>query len=118
MKITQAFTFEAAHRLPNVPATHRCHRMHGHSYRVELTLEGEVDPATGFVVDFFDVEAAFGPLREQLDHHTLNEVPGLANPTAEHIAMWIWERSKPALPQLSAVKVFETPYCWAEFSGA
>lgn len=118
MKITQAFTFEAAHRLPNVPETHRCFRMHGHSYRVELQLAGEVDPTSGFVVDFFDVEAAFGPVLARLDHYCLNEVPGLENPTAENIAVWIWRETKPALPQLSSVKVFETPNSWAEYEGA
>ncbi len=117
MKITQSFTFEAAHRLPNVPTTHRCHRMHGHSYRVDLRLEGPVDPHTGFVVDFFDVEAAFGPLLKRLDHHCLNEVEGLENPTAENIAVWIFERVKPGLPLLSAVTVYETPMCWAEYEG-
>ncbi|WP_395680748.1 6-carboxytetrahydropterin synthase QueD [Inquilinus sp.] len=117
MRITQAFTFEAAHRLPNVPATHRCHRMHGHSYRVELRLEGPVDPVTGFVVDFFDVEAAFAPILARLDHYCLNEIEGLANPTAEHIAVWIWERVRPALPLLAAVAVYETPNCWAEYDG-
>ena len=118
MKITQAFTFEAAHRLPKVPESHRCHRMHGHSYRVELVLEGPVDPETGFVVDFFDVEAAFGPLLLRLDHYCLNEVEGLENPTAENIAVWIWTRSKPLLPLLSLVRVFETADCWAEYEGA
>ncbi|RVU16414.1 6-carboxytetrahydropterin synthase QueD [Methylobacterium oryzihabitans] len=117
MKITQAFTFEAAHRLPNVPATHRCHRMHGHSYRVELQLDGPVDPATGWVVDFFDVESAFAPVLARLDHYCLNEVPGLENPTAEHIAIWIWNAIRPALPALSSVKVFETPMSWAEYLG-
>ena len=117
MKITQAFTFEAAHRLPRVPETHRCFRMHGHSYRVELCLEGPVDPNTGFVVDFFDVEAAFGPLLRRLDHHCLNEIEGLENPTAETIAVWIWERVKPDLPQVATVRVFETPQCWAEYDG-
>ncbi|SNB74006.1 6-pyruvoyltetrahydropterin/6-carboxytetrahydropterin synthase [Arboricoccus pini] len=117
MRIVQAFTFEAAHRLPNVPASHRCSRMHGHSYRVELALEGKVDPGTGFVVDFFDVEAAFGPVLARLDHHTLNEVEGLSNPTAELIAIWIWDQVKPGLPQLASVKVFETPFCWAEHDG-
>lgn len=117
MKITQAFTFEAAHRLPNVPETHRCYRMHGHSYRVELRLEGSVDPHTGFVVDFFDVEAAFGPLLGQVDHYYLNDIKGLENPTAENIAIWIWDRIKPILPQTAAVVVFETPNCWAEYAG-
>lgn len=117
MKITQAFTFEAAHVLPNVPQGHRCRRMHGHSYRVELMLCGPVDPATGFVADFFDVEAAFAPLLAKLDKNCLNEVAGLENPTAENIAIWIWERGKASLPQLASVKVYETPDCWAEFDG-
>lgn len=117
MRITQAFTFEAAHRLPHVPQTHRCFRMHGHSYRVELRLKGAVDPRTGFVVDFFDVEAAFAPLLGQLDHHCLNEVEGLENPTAENIAVWIWERTRPLLPALASVRVYETPNSWAEYEG-
>ncbi|PPQ38452.1 6-carboxytetrahydropterin synthase QueD [Rhodoblastus acidophilus] len=115
MTITQAFTFEAAHRLPHVPETHRCRRLHGHSYRVELTLGGEVDPHTGFVVDFFDVEAAFAPVLATLDHHLLNEIEGLDNPTAENIALWIYRKVSPNLPPLQAVKVFETPMCWAEY---
>ena len=117
MKITQAFTFEAAHRLPNVPETHRCFRMHGHSYRIELTLDGPVDPTSGFVIDFFDVEAVFAPLLERLDHHCLNEVDGLENPTAEHIAIWIWDRVKPLLPLVASVRVYETPQSWAEYEG-
>lgn len=118
MRITQAFTFEAAHRLPNVSETHRCHRMHGHSYRVELRLEGPVDPNSGFVVDFFDVEQAFGPLLARLDHHCLNEIDGLENPTAENIAVWIWNRARLTLPQLATVTVYETPLCWAEYDGS
>lgn len=117
MRISQAFRFEAAHRLPNVPPTHRCHRMHGHSYRVEIQLEGPVDPRTGFVADFFDIEAAFGGLLGQLDHQCLNEVAGLENPTAENIAVWIWDRTKAKLPQLCAVRVYETADCWAEYDG-
>ena len=117
MKITQAFTFEAAHRLPKVPATHRCHRLHGHSYRVEITLEGEVDPATGFVIDFFDVEEIFAPVLKQLDHFYLNDIAGLDNPTVENIAVWIWRKIIPSLPQLSRVMVHETPDCRAEYEG-
>jgi 6-pyruvoyltetrahydropterin/6-carboxytetrahydropterin synthase len=116
MKITQAFTFEAAHRLPLVPDSHRCKRLHGHSYRIELTLEGPVG-AGGFVADFFDIEAAFAPLLARLDHRLLNEVPGLDNPTAENIALWIWREVKPALPLLASVAVFETPNCWAFYEG-
>ncbi|BBB96613.1 MULTISPECIES: 6-carboxytetrahydropterin synthase QueD [Bradyrhizobium] len=117
MRISQAFKFEAAHRLPNVPETHRCHRMHGHSYRIELVLSGRVDPRTGFVIDFFELEEVLGPLLRQLDHHCLNDIRGLENPTAENIAIWIWDKIRPRLQQLSAVKVFETAECWAEYDG-
>lgn len=117
MKISQAFKFEAAHFLPGVPSTHRCHRLHGHSYRVEAQLEGPVDPHTGFVVDFFDVEKAFVSIMEALDHRCLNDVEGLNNPTAENISVWIWDRLKPALPQISSIRVYETADCWAEYDG-
>lgn len=117
MKISQAFKFEAAHFLPGVPTTHRCHRLHGHSYRVEVQLVGPVDAHTGFVVDFFDLEKAFAAIMDALDHRCLNEVEGLANPTAENIAIWIWDRLKPGLPQISAIRVYETADCWAEYDG-
>jgi 6-pyruvoyltetrahydropterin/6-carboxytetrahydropterin synthase len=117
VKISQAFRFEAAHLLPHVAEGHRCHRLHGHSYRVELRLEGPVDLATGFVADFFAIEAAFKPLYDQLDHRYLNDIEGLENPTAENIAVWIFERTKTALPQLASVVVFETQDCFAEFDG-
>jgi 6-pyruvoyltetrahydropterin/6-carboxytetrahydropterin synthase len=117
VKIARAFTFESAHRLPNVPPGHRCQRMHGHSYRVALTLDGPVDRHTGFVADFFDVEKTFQPVLDVLDHQCLNDVAGLENPTAENIAAWIWRRAKPALPQLARVVVYETADCWAEYDG-
>ena len=117
MKISQAFKFEAAHFLPGVPATHRCSRLHGHSYRVEVRLEGPVDPHTGFVVDFFDLEKSFAGIMGALDHRCLNEVTGLENPTAENIAVWIWDRLKPVIKPISAVRVYETADCWAEYDG-
>ncbi len=107
MEIFREFTFEAAHRLPNVPAGHKCARLHGHSYRVEIHLRGDVDPVAGWVTDFGDVKTAFGPLHEQLDHNYLNEVPGLENPTSEVLAQWIWQRLAGQLP-LSAVVIRET----------
>lgn len=118
MKISQAFRFEAAHLLPNVAAEHRCRRLHGHSYRVELRLEGAVDPITGFVADFLAIEAVFKPLLDQLDHNYLNDIEGLDNPTAENIAVWIWEKTKLALPELVSVVVFETQDCYAEYNGS
>jgi 6-pyruvoyltetrahydropterin/6-carboxytetrahydropterin synthase len=117
VRISQAFRFEAAHVLPNVADGHRCRRLHGHSYRVELRLDGPVDPVTGFVADFLAIETVFQPLLDRLDHYYLNDIEGLENPTAENIAIWIWERTKAALPQLTSVVVFETQDCFAEYNG-
>ncbi|MEU4517458.1 6-carboxytetrahydropterin synthase QueD [Amycolatopsis sp. NPDC024027] len=108
MEIFREFTFEAAHRLPEVPEGHKCARLHGHSYRVTVHVDGSVDPHAGWVMDFGDVKAAFKPLQEQLDHHYLNEIEGLENPTSENLAVWIWDRLVPRLPDLSAVTVRET----------
>jgi 6-pyruvoyltetrahydropterin/6-carboxytetrahydropterin synthase len=117
MEIFKAFTFEAAHRLPNVPEGHKCGRLHGHSFGVEIHVAGEVDPHTGWVMDFADIKAAFGPLYRQLDHNYLNEIPGLENPTSEVIARWIWDRLKPALPGLSKIVVRETCTTGAVYAG-
>lgn len=117
MEIFKSFTLESAHRLPNVPAGHKCARVHGHSFRVELHVTGPVDPHLGWVMDFADVKVAFDPLYRQLDHHYLNEVPGLENPTSENLARWIWQKLKPALPQLSAVVVHETCTSGARYTG-
>jgi 6-pyruvoyltetrahydropterin/6-carboxytetrahydropterin synthase len=107
MELFREFTFEAAHRLPHVPDGHKCARLHGHSYRVEVHISGEVDPATGWVMDYAEIKHAFQPLHDQLDHHYLNEVPGLENPTSELLARWIWQRLDGRLP-LCAVLVRET----------
>ncbi|MEQ1976035.1 6-carboxytetrahydropterin synthase QueD [Xenorhabdus sp. SGI240] len=106
--IFKDFQFEAAHHLPHVPEGHKCGRLHGHSFMVRLEVTGDVDPLSGWLMDFADVKAAFKPVWEQLDHHYLNEIPGLENPTSEVLATWIWEKLKPTLPQLSAVMVKET----------
>jgi 6-pyruvoyltetrahydropterin/6-carboxytetrahydropterin synthase len=108
MEIFKEFVFEAAHRLPNVPQGHKCARLHGHSFRVRLYVRGPVDDHAGWVMDFADLKAAFRPFYDQLDHHYLNEVEGLENPTSENISRWIWRRVKPALPGLCRVAVRET----------
>ncbi|MFF0718744.1 6-carboxytetrahydropterin synthase QueD [Micromonospora sp. NPDC003816] len=107
MEIFREFTFEAAHRLPNVPVGHKCARLHGHSYRVQVHVHGDVDPEAGWVMDFGELKKAFQPLLDQLDHYYLNEVPGLENPTSEVLARWIWDRLIDRLP-LSTVMVRET----------
>ena len=117
MEIFKAFTLESAHRLPNVPAGHKCARLHGHSFRVEIHVSGPVDPQFGWVMDFADVKAAFEPLFRQLDHNYLNDVPGLENPTSENLARWIWQKLEPTLPQLSAVVVHETCTSGARYTG-
>lgn len=106
MEIFKEFTFEAAHRLPRVPAGHKCGRLHGHSYRVEIHVEGPVQDEAGWVLDFGDIKTAFALLRDQLDHRYLNEVEGLENPTSENLARWIWDRLAGVLP--SAITVRET----------
>ena len=108
MDVFKEFTFEAAHRLPNVPPGHKCARLHGHSFRVVVQVDGPVGPDTGWVMDFSDVRAACEPLREALDHHYLNDIEGLENPTSEHVARWIWVRLASSLPGLAAVTVRET----------
>ena len=117
MEIFKEISFEAAHRLPNVPPEHKCARLHGHSFRVELRVRGEVGAESGWVLDFADIAAAFQPLHERLDHHYLNEIEGLSNPTSENLAQWIWRRLKPALPQLSRLVVRETCTSGCSYEG-
>jgi 6-pyruvoyltetrahydropterin/6-carboxytetrahydropterin synthase len=108
MELFKEFSFEAAHRLPNVAADHKCARLHGHSFQVAVHVEGPVDEHAGWVMDFAAVADAFEPLHDQLDHRYLNEIEGLDNPTSENVARWIWERLAPTLPGLSQVVVRET----------
>jgi 6-pyruvoyltetrahydropterin/6-carboxytetrahydropterin synthase len=108
IELRKTFQFEAAHRLPHLPATHKCHRLHGHSFQVEIAVAGDCDPALGWLMDYAELSAAFQPLWEQLDHRYLNEVAGLENPTSENIAAWIWEQLRPRLPRLQEVVVAET----------
>ncbi len=108
MEIFKEFTFEAAHLLPNVPEGHKCRRLHGHSFRVRLYAGGPIGVESGWVQDFADLQAAFKPFYDQLDHHYLNEVEELENPTCENLAIWIWNRVKPVVPLLSRVETFET----------
>lgn len=115
--LTKSFHFDAAHWLPTFPEGHKCRRMHGHTFNVDLVLSGEVPPERGYLIDYGDVRKAFEPILDQLDHHVLNEIDGLENPTAEHISRWVWERLRPELPLLSAVRVHETCTTACEYRG-
>ena len=108
MEIYKQFTFEAAHRLPNVPPGHKCARLHGHSFEVTVHVRGPLSVHEGWVMDFADLKASVKPVIEELDHHYLNDIIGLENPTSEVIARWIWRRLAPALPGLSQIVVRET----------
>jgi 6-pyruvoyltetrahydropterin/6-carboxytetrahydropterin synthase len=108
MELYKEFDFEAAHLLPNVPEGHKCRRLHGHSFRVRVTVRGDVDPRLGWVMDFAELKRAWAPLDDALDHRYLNEIPGLENPTSEQLARWIWRRLAHALPGLAAIEVRET----------
>ncbi|MCP4588334.1 6-carboxytetrahydropterin synthase QueD [Pseudoalteromonas sp.] len=116
-EIYKDFTFEAAHRLPNVPDGHKCGRLHGHSYNVRLHLSGDVNSSYGWFIDFADVKKAFKPIYDQLDHYYLNDIEGLENPTAENISKWIWDKVKPVLKSLSAVELKETCTCGVVYKG-
>ena len=116
-ELAREFSFESAHFLPNVPDGHKCGRMHGHSYTVEVQVRGAVDGHTGFVQDFGDISAVFAPIDKQLDLRLLNEIPGLENPSSEHLARWIWDRLKDDLPLLHAIVVSETPRSRCTYRG-
>jgi 6-pyruvoyltetrahydropterin/6-carboxytetrahydropterin synthase len=117
MEIFKEFRFEAAHRLPNVPVGHKCSRLHGHSFRVEIHVRGELDTNLGWVCDFADLKSAFEPLYMQLDHNYLNDIPGLENPTSEVLARWIWDKLQPTLHGLSCIVVKETCTSGAIYTG-
>lgn len=106
--IFKDFQFEAAHYLPNVSKGHKCGRLHGHSFFVRLELQGVIDQEKGWIMDYSHIKLLFQPIYNQLDHHLLNNITGLENPTSEVLAKWIWDRLKPNLSQLSTVIVKET----------
>ena len=117
MEIYKEFTFEAAHRLPNVPAGHKCGRLHGHSFRVEVHVKGPLDPLLGWVMDYADIKAVVKPVIARLDHYYLNDIPGLENPTSEVIARWLFGELKPLLPELCRIVVKETCTSGCVYSG-
>ena len=117
VELVKDFRFEAAHYLPHVPEAHKCRRIHGHSFHGEVAVRGPLDPKLGWVIDFADLTRAIEPLVQELDHYLLNEIPGLENPTAELLAVWIWKRLAPEVPQLYRVTIHETCTSRCHFYG-
>lgn len=117
MEIFKTFMIEAAHRLPYVPEGHRCSRLHGHSFRIEVHVRGPLDPVFGWVIDFGEIKAAFRTIEDSIDHRLLNDVEGLENPTSENLARWIWQRLLPALPCLRKIVVQETCTSGCTYTG-
>jgi 6-pyruvoyltetrahydropterin/6-carboxytetrahydropterin synthase len=108
MEIFKVFTIEAAHRLPFVPTGHKCGRLHGHTFQIEVHVQGPLDPQFGWIIDFAHIKGAFKLVEDQIDHRYLNEVEGLENPTSENVARWVWQKLKPSLPSLSRIVMRET----------
>jgi len=117
IELRKSFHFEAAHFLPYLPDGHKCRRIHGHSFQVEVAVRGPCDPRLGWLIDYGEIKKAFAPLEETLDHRLLNAVPGLENPTSERLAAWIWDRLKPRLPGLCEIVVAETRSSRCVFRG-
>jgi 6-pyruvoyltetrahydropterin/6-carboxytetrahydropterin synthase len=116
MLIFKEITFDSAHFLPQLPETHKCRQMHGHTYRLKVWLEG-TPGAQGWVMDFAEVKRVMEPVMEKIDHKVLNEVEGLDNPTCELVAIWIWDRLKPGLPLLKRIELHETPTSGVVYEG-
>jgi len=117
VRLVKSFGFEAAHFLPGFPDGHKCRRMHGHSFKVDVAVAGDVDPRQGYLVDYGEIKEAFRAIEERLDHRLLNEIEGLENPTSEVLAGWIWDRLHERLPLLSEVIVHETCTSRCHYAG-
>lgn len=117
VRLSKSFRFEAAHLLPTFPPEHKCRRLHGHSFRFDVIVAGDVDPAMGILIDYGDIARLVDPLVHQLDHYYLNDIEGLSNPTSENLAKWIFDRLKPAMPLLNAIVVHETCSSSCEYAG-
>lgn len=117
MVIYKKFAFDSAHFLPNVPEGHKCKNMHGHTYHLTVYLEGDLDEELQWVMDFKELKDVVKPVIDRIDHQLLNDIPGLENPTAERILVWIWEQIQPKLPLLSKLELNETPTSGAVYEG-
>jgi 6-pyruvoyltetrahydropterin/6-carboxytetrahydropterin synthase len=117
MIIYKQFSFDSAHFLPNVPEGHKCGNMHGHTYSLTVFIEGMPEQKSGWIIDYGDLKKIIKPIIEELDHHLLNEIPGLENPTSENLSIWLWNKIKPLLPNLKKIELKETPSSGVTYEG-
>jgi 6-pyruvoyltetrahydropterin/6-carboxytetrahydropterin synthase len=117
VRLTKTCRFEAAHLLPTFPEGHKCRRLHGHSFRFDVVVSGDVDPKLGYLIDFGEIKKVTDPLIQRLDHYYLNDIEGLSNPTSENLARWLYDRLKPHIPILAAIIVYETCTSACEYGG-
>ena len=129
MEISKWFEFEAAHSLPHLPETHKCHRLHGHSYKVRVTCGGEIDKELGWVIDYGDISKVVDTIIKAIDHTNLDvlfsvperplklddgitmrvETTHKTKPsTAENLAIWFYQQLKPSLPSVVEIVIKET----------
>ncbi|WNJ17407.1 6-carboxytetrahydropterin synthase QueD [Pontibacter sp. G13] len=112
--ITKKFRFESAHWLPGMPDGHKCRRLHGHSFEMEVNVLGETNPETGLLMDFGDIKKVVKPYVEMLDHYCINEIGEerdddlLRNPSSENLAQWFFEQLQDKLPGLFSIIIHET----------
>lgn len=117
MQIFKQFTFDSAHFLPNVPDGHKCKEIHGHTYKMIVYMEGDIEADSGWLMDFGDLKKIIEPIVKSIDHKFLNKIEGLENPTCEMMTIWLWNKIKPNLPSLTKIELHETPTSGAIYEG-
>ena len=117
MIVYKKFNIESARSLPNVPENHPCNRLHGHSFKIIISVEGQIDEQSGFVIDFQEIENAFNPIKGILDHSYLNDIEGLSNPTSENICIWIWNKIESSIPDICEIEIKETDSTGCKYKG-
>lgn len=115
--LTREFTFDAAQSVTCFPEGHKCRRVHGHGFKLRISVTGEVNPATGLFYDHAEIKRQVRPLLDLVDHNYLNDVEGLENPTLENMLGWFWGKLKPVLPGLSEITIYETDRAWGSYKG-
>lgn len=107
-ELKQHFQIESARFLPNLPESHPCRRMHGHSFKISLRLVAGLDPNLAWVRDYHEIKKLMTPILSRLDHQILNEIPGLENPTSEVLAKYLFDECKKLIPELTQISISET----------